>query len=170
MHNCWDYVYYIGYLNSTAYEDLVDYADVYVKKMIESNKFEWFPCYFRENSKDLSIASPIQGISSRLDTLEKNIIETKNSITEIKESNKETKESITEMKESITEIKESNKETKESITEMKESITEIKESNKEMKESNRETKESIIEMENRIENRFGKIEEMLSQILASQNR
>ena len=91
MHNCWDYVYYIGYLNSTAYEDLVDYADVYVKKMIESNKFEWFPCYFRENSKDLSIASPIQGISSRLDTLEKNIIETKNSITEIKESNKETR-------------------------------------------------------------------------------
>ena len=80
LHNCWDYVYYIGYLNSTAYEDLVDYADVYVKKMIESNKFEWFPCYFKENNKDLSIASPIQGISSRLDKLEKSNIEIKNQI------------------------------------------------------------------------------------------
>ena len=78
LHNCWDYVYYIGYLNSTAYEDLVDYADVYVKKMIESNKFEWFPCYFRENNQDLNIASHIQGILSRLDTLEKSNTEIKN--------------------------------------------------------------------------------------------
>ena len=70
LHNCWDYVYYIGYLKSTAYEDLVDYADVYVKRMIDNNKVEWFPCYFRENNKDFSIISPIQGISKRLDTME----------------------------------------------------------------------------------------------------
>ena len=76
LHNCWDYVYYIGYLKSTAYEDLVDYADVYVKKMIDSNKVEWFPCYFKKNNKDFSIISPIQGISHRLDKLENNFKET----------------------------------------------------------------------------------------------
>ena len=75
LHNCWDYVYYIGYLKSTAYEDLVDYADIYVKKMIDNNKIEWFPCYFRENNKEFSINSPIHKISNRLDVLEKNIKE-----------------------------------------------------------------------------------------------
>ena len=84
LHNCWDYVYYIGYLKSTAYEDLVDYADVYVKKMIDSNKVEWFPCYFRKNNKDFSIISPIQGISSRLDKLENNIKEIINDNKEMK--------------------------------------------------------------------------------------
>ena len=84
LHNCWDYVYYIGYLKSTAYEDLVDYADVYVKKMIDNNKVEWFPCYFRKNNKDFSIISPIQGISSRLDKLENNIKEIINDNKEMK--------------------------------------------------------------------------------------
>ena len=84
LHNCWDYVYYIGYLKSTAYEDLVDYADVYVKKMIDNNKVEWFPCYSKENNKDFSIISPIQGISSRLETLENNIKEIINDNKEMK--------------------------------------------------------------------------------------
>ena len=78
LHNCWDYVYYIGYLKSTAYEDLVDYADIYVKRMIESNKVQWFPCYFRENNEDFSITSSIQGISSRLEMLEKSNIDIMN--------------------------------------------------------------------------------------------
>ena len=87
LHNCWDYVYYIGYLKSTTYEDLVDYADVYVKRMIDNNKVEWFPCYFRKNNKDFSVISPIQGISSRLDTLE-------NNIKEIINNNKETEDKM----------------------------------------------------------------------------
>ena len=156
MHNCWDYVYYIGYLNSTAYEDLVDYADIYVKKMIDSNKFEWFPCYFRENSKDFSITSPIQGISSRLDTLEKSNIEVRNSSKEMEKSNKEMEKSITEMEKSNKEMEKSNLEIKNSITEMKQSIIEI-----DNKIENRYVK---------IENRYSKIEEMLSQLLASQSR
>ena len=78
LHNCWDYVYYIGYLKSTTYENLVDYADVYVKRMIDNNKVEWFPCYFRENNKDFSIISSIQGISSRIEMLEKSNIKIEN--------------------------------------------------------------------------------------------
>ena len=70
IHNCWDYVCYIGYLKSTTYEDLVDYADVYVKRMIDNNKVEWFPCYFRKNNKDFSFTLSNQGISNRLDTIE----------------------------------------------------------------------------------------------------
>ena len=77
IHNCWDYVYYIGYLNSTAYEDLVDYVDIYVKRMIDNNKVEWFPCYFEESNKDFPITSLIQGISNRLEMVEKSNIEIK---------------------------------------------------------------------------------------------
>ena len=148
MHNCWDYVYYIGYLNSTAYEDLVDYADVCVKKMIESNKFEWFPCYFRENNKDFSITSPIQKMSSRLETLEKNIIEVKNINKEMEKNITEMKESIIEMKDNNKEMKESNKEMEKRNIEMKESITGIEKSIKETKECNKEIKKSITEIEN----------------------
>ena len=121
LHNCWDYVYYIGYLNNTAYEDLVDYVDFYVKRMIENNKLEWFPCYFRENNKNFSITSPIQGISSRLEMLEKSNIEINNNIIEIKENNLV-------------------------------------------------MKYNYLEIESKIDNRFGKIEDMLSQLLASQSK
>ena len=84
IHNCWDYVYYIGYLKSTEYEDLVDYVDIYVKRMIESNKVEWFPCYFKENNKDFPITSLIQWVSNRIEMVDKNI-------TEIKDNHKDLK-------------------------------------------------------------------------------
>ena len=38
--------------------------------MIDNNKVEWFPCYFRKNNKDFSITLPNQGISNRLETIE----------------------------------------------------------------------------------------------------
>ena len=95
LHNCWDYLYYIGYLKSTAYENLSDYVDVYVKRMIESNKVEWFPCFFRENNnKDFSIISQIQGISSRLNVMGEN----NNGIEEDMEN---MNKSIKEMKDNI---------------------------------------------------------------------
>ena len=69
-HNCWDYVYYIGFLLNTEYEDLVDYADIYVKRMIENNRTEWFPCYYIENDNDSSSKLAISKINSRLDWME----------------------------------------------------------------------------------------------------
>ena len=59
LHNCWDYVYYIGYLKNTPFEDLVDYIDIYVKNMIESNRVDWFPCYFKD-SDQANDRTPIQ--------------------------------------------------------------------------------------------------------------
>ena len=73
IHNYWDYAYYIGYLKSTTYEDLVDYVDIYVKRIIDSNKVEWFPCYFTENNKNFPITSEIQKISIRFDKFEEKI-------------------------------------------------------------------------------------------------
>ena len=68
-HNCWDYVYYIGILKNTEFKDLKDSTDIYVKKMIENNNSEWFPCYHNNGS---SISTAIQEISAKQDGIEKN--------------------------------------------------------------------------------------------------
>ena len=72
VHNCWDYVYYIGFLKNTQIEQLKDYTDIYVKSMIENNSTEWFPCYY-DQSNDSTAASNIQGISSIFDQLQENV-------------------------------------------------------------------------------------------------
>ena len=68
LHNCWDYVYYIGILKNTEFKDLKDSTDIYVKKMIESNNSEWFPCYYNNCS---SISTAIQEISAKQDGIGK---------------------------------------------------------------------------------------------------
>ena len=68
IHNCWDYVYYIGILKNTDFKDLKDSTDIYVKKMIESENSEWFPCYYNNGS---SISTAIQEISTKQNGIEK---------------------------------------------------------------------------------------------------
>ena len=72
VHNCWDYVYYIGFLKNTKIEQLKDYTDIYVKGMIENNNTEWFPCYY-DQSNDSFAALNIERISSRFDQLQENV-------------------------------------------------------------------------------------------------
>ena len=86
LHNCWDYVYYIGILKNTKFKDLKDSTDIYVKKMIESNKSEWFPCYCNNDS---SISTAIQEISTKQDGIEKN---SKNYFIKIEQLEKKIKE------------------------------------------------------------------------------
>ena len=88
LHNCWDYVYYIGILKNTEFKDLKDSTDIYVKKMIESNNSEWFPCYYNNDS---SISTAIQKISTKQDGLEKN---SKDSFSKLDEKIEKLKEEI----------------------------------------------------------------------------
>ena len=47
----------------------MDYADIYVKKMIESNRSEWFPCYSKESNNDFSSKYVINQIYSQFDQI-----------------------------------------------------------------------------------------------------
>ena len=82
IHNCWDYVYYIGILKNTDFKDLKDSTDIYVKKMIEDNNSEWFPCFYNNGS---SISTAIQEISAKQDGIEKSFIKLEDKIEKLKE-------------------------------------------------------------------------------------